>query len=139
MASSAALTTTHLPTLRALLDEWSQKQPPTKPFVSAVQDIATRLADDKTGEMRGKDIIVAFRTRPPLPSEAEEKFHASEGKESSAAGGEGEGKAAAEVAVKVEFCSGVTPTSAEPGTFVAHVPGLKVRESPLAHNLKLTP
>ncbi|GJE94690.1 kinesin motor domain-containing protein [Phanerochaete sordida] len=135
MASSAALTTTHLPTLRALLDEWSAKQPPAKAFASPSQDIASRLEDEKAGEVRGKDIIVAFRTRPPLPDEAAEKFHASEDKESAVVGGDGEDKAgdAAEEPAKAEFCSGVTATSAEPGTFVAHVPGFKWSGPTLTH------
>ncbi|EKM53632.1 uncharacterized protein PHACADRAFT_186255 [Phanerochaete carnosa HHB-10118-sp] len=139
MASSAALTTTHLPTLRALLDEWSAKQPPANPFASPTQDMANRLSDEKAGELHGKDIIVAFRTRPPLPNEAEEKFHASESKESAPVegqgteGGEEKGEVVAEAVTKVEFCSGVTATSAEPGTFVAHVPGFKWSGPTLTH------
>lgn len=135
MASSAALTTTHLPTLRALLDEWSAKQPPAKPFVSPMQDIASRLAEEKAGEVRGKDIIVAFRTRPPLPNEADEKFHVPEAKEAGVGDAEGEqkGETAPEAPETVEFCPGVTAANAEPGTFVAHVPGLKWSGPTLTH------
>lgn len=121
--SSATLTTTHLPQLRATLDEWHEKQPAPKPFTSPMQDFASRLSDDNAvGVKQGKDIVVAFRTRPPLPNEAEEKFHASESKEEATS----EGQTTAELS-KVEFCSGVTAVSAEPGTFVCHVPGFKVR------------
>ena len=128
--SSAALTTTHLPQLRATLDEWREKQPAPKPFTAGRQDLATRLADENAvGAKEGKDIVVAFRTRPSLPNEAEEKFHAVEKKEEAAAA-EGQGTKQAEVAaeqpVKIEFCSGVTAASAEPGTFICHVPGFKV-------------
>ena len=84
--SSAALTTTHLPQLRGTLDEWREKQPAPKPFTAGRQDLATRLADENAvGAKEGKDIVVAFRTRPSLPNEAEEKFHAVETKEEAAA------------------------------------------------------
>lgn len=127
MASSATLTTTHLPILRASLEEWRQKQPAATPFTSPLQDISARLTEGKPeGEEPAKDIVVAFRTRPPLPNEAADKFHASEGEDDAV----GEGEEAAE-APKVEFCSGVTARSAEPGVFVAHVPGWKVCGAPL--------
>lgn len=88
-----------------------------------MQDFASRLSDENAvGAKDGKDIVVAFRTRPPLPNEAQEKFHASESKEEDTP----EGQTTAELS-KVEFCSGVTAASAEPGTFVCHVPGFKVR------------
>lgn len=131
MASSAALTTTHLPRLRAQLEEWQQKQRAPSPFKTLLSDIATRALQD-SGGVRGKDVTVAFRTRPPLPDEAEEKFQAYESKDEPAAApsdgqlqeGEGEEVPATEPG-KVEFCAGVTVTDAEPGTFVAHVPGYK--------------
>jgi kinesin family member 2/24 len=140
MASSASLTTTHLPTLRKLLDEWRERQPPAKPFVSPLLDIPAKLArENPEGGAQGKDIVVAFRTRPPLLNEAE-KFTALEGKEEDAAAAENallevedESPQARNDAPddaagpqKVDFCAGVTVKSAEPGTFVAHVPGWKV-------------
>lgn len=129
MASSAALTTTHLPRLRAQLEEWQQKQRAPTPFKTLLSDITARALQD-SGGVRGKDVTVAFRTRPPLPDEAEEKFQAYESKDEPTAAPpdvqsqEGEGVPATEP-VKVEFCAGVTVTDAEPGTFVAHVPGYK--------------
>ena len=129
--SSAALTTTHLPHLRASLDEWREKQPALKSFTTPKQDLASRLAEETAvSGKQGKDIVVAFRTRPSLPNEAEEKFHALEAKEKPAAETQSENAEQAEVTlaepIKVEFCSGVTAASAEPGTFVCHVPGFKV-------------
>jgi kinesin family protein 2/24 len=63
-----------------------------------------------------KDVIVAFRTRPSLPNEAGEKFH-----------GDPDAEDASEA--PVEFCSGISVISAEPGVCVAHVPGWKVAKT----------
>lgn len=115
MASSAALTTSQLPRLRAILDEWRAAQPPTNGFKSDVDQLATRLAASSLDGGASKDVVVTFRTRPSLPNEAAEKFKADGGNE--------------EDADKVEFCSGITVTSAEPGIFVAHTPGMKVRRT----------
>ena len=126
MASSAALTTTHLPTLRTLLEEWRAEQPDPTGFASPSVDISTQLAQEKSAP--GKDIVVAFRTRPPLPDEAEQKFHVANAVDqdvSAADPQEGKDEDATEPE-RVEFCPGVTVKSAEPGTFVAHVPGWKV-------------
>ncbi|KAJ7049968.1 P-loop containing nucleoside triphosphate hydrolase protein [Mycena amicta] len=114
MASSATVTTTHLPKLRTLLDEWNEKRTPTKGFAVPLSEIKPATKD------ASKDIIVAFRTRPPLPNEASEKFHANPDAED----------APTEPA---EFCAGVTVASAEPGVFVAHVPGMKWNGPTLAH------
>ncbi|KAF7322225.1 Kinesin-like protein [Mycena kentingensis (nom. inval.)] len=113
MASSATVTTTHLPKLRAILEEWDAKRAPAKGFAVPLADIKPATKD------ASKDVIVAFRTRPPLPNEAAEKFHASADAE--------------DVPLDVEFCAGVTVTSAEPGVFVAHVPGMKWNGPTLAH------
>ncbi|KAJ7782514.1 P-loop containing nucleoside triphosphate hydrolase protein [Mycena maculata] len=119
MASSATLTTTHLPTLRTILDEWNQKRPATKGFPVPVAEL--RQSPDAS-----KDVIVAFRTRPPLPNEAADKFHADpDAKDASV---DADGQVAA-----VEFCAGITVTSAEPGVFVAHVPGMKWSGPTLTH------
>jgi kinesin family protein 2/24 len=64
-------------------------------------------------------MIVAFRTRPPLLNEAADKFHANPDAKEALVDAEGQTAA-------VEFCAGITLTSAEPGVFVAHVPGMKV-------------
>lgn len=93
MASSATLTTTHLPRLRSLLGEWTKEQPPAKGF-STPLDAVTK------GAPAGKDVIVAFRTRPPLPNEASDKFH-----------GEVEGEDGdKELNQPIEFCTGISVT-----------------------------
>ncbi|KAK7022292.1 kinesin-like protein [Favolaschia claudopus] len=121
MATSATLTTTHLSTFRNILDEWHQnrlKTTPTKGFLVPFEELQQSSKKDAL-----KDVIVAFRTRPPLPNEAAEKFHA-----------EPDAQDAAEtVAAPVEFCSGITVTSAEPGVFFAHVPGMKWSGPTLTH------
>ncbi|KAJ7587026.1 P-loop containing nucleoside triphosphate hydrolase protein [Mycena floridula] len=105
MASSATLTTTHLPQLRSILKEWQAEQAPSIGFRPMV---APEIA---------KDVVVAFRTRPSLPNEAAEKFRAEDNSDD------------------VEFCAGITVTSAEPGIFVAHVPGMKWTGPTLAHKI----
>ncbi|KAJ7031001.1 P-loop containing nucleoside triphosphate hydrolase protein [Mycena alexandri] len=122
MASSATLTTTHLPTLRAILDEWNQKRPATKGFLVPLAE----LQHSPPGEDASKDVIVAFRTRPPLPDEAADKFHADA--DATDAPLDADGQPAA-----VDFCAGITVTSAEPGVFVAHVPGMKWSGPTLTH------
>ena len=136
MASSAALTTTHLPRLRAELEAWRAKQCAPSPFTTPLEDITNRFPQGH-GEVRGKDVVVAFRTRPPLEHEAEEKFHAYEAKDAPAAPrpflhahhdeNENAENDTPPEPVKAEFCAGITVTDAEPGTFVAHVPGYKAR------------
>ena len=166
MASSAALTTTHLPILRSELDEWRAQQEKKKKssldgsntstgsttptFATPLSDITNRFPAScaATEREKLKDVVVAFRTRPPLEDEAAAKFHGYEGRDEAAGhdkgrDGEKDGKGDEEnvkAAVKdaqneggheekVEFCAGITVTDAEPGTFVAHVPGYKVRFS----------
>ncbi|KAJ7352329.1 P-loop containing nucleoside triphosphate hydrolase protein [Mycena albidolilacea] len=110
MASSATLTTTHLPQLRTLLHKWNQSRPAPTGFQNAPLDKNT-----------SKEVIVAFRTRPPLPEEATDKFQThSDPKDASAT-------------QSVEFCAGITALSADPGVFVAHVPGMKWSGPTLAH------
>lgn len=94
MASSAALTTTHLPRLRELLDQWHPGHP----------QIAQQAASNLT--VQDKDVLVAFRTRPPLPNEAADKFPSPDEAETP------------------QFCSGISVE--HPGVFVAHVPAMKV-------------
>ncbi|KAK7048332.1 P-loop containing nucleoside triphosphate hydrolase protein [Favolaschia claudopus] len=122
MATSATLTTTHLSTFRNILDEWHQnrsKTTPTKGFLVPFEELQQSSKKDAL-----KDVIVAFRTRPP-PNEAAEKFHGDPDAQDAA---ETEAASAA-----VEFCSGITVTSAEPGVFFAHVPGMKWSGPTLTH------
>jgi kinesin family protein 2/24 len=118
MSSSAALTTSHLPRLRTLLQEWKQKQPPPKGFVTSISinSLADRMDN---GNTQSKDMIVAFRTRPPLENEATEKFQINSDQE----GNTSEANIGKDSEVK--FCAGISVPSAEPGVFVAHVPGMK--------------
>ncbi|KAJ6507403.1 P-loop containing nucleoside triphosphate hydrolase protein [Mycena vitilis] len=125
MASSATLTTTYLPTFRAQLDEWNQnrlKKSATKGFDVSL----TELPQSPPSKDASKDVIVAFRTRPPLANEAADKFHADPDAKDAPVGDDGQ-------LATVEFCSGITVTSAEPGIFVAHVPGMKWSGPTLTH------
>ncbi|KAI0821443.1 P-loop containing nucleoside triphosphate hydrolase protein [Irpex lacteus] len=133
MASSAALTTTHLPRLRKELEQWRSKQPPAVPFSSPSQDILSRLALHGLQEEQGKDVIVAFRTRPPLEHEAEEKFQVSSVTEAPSAEEDINEHKPTDEAHKPEFCPGITLVSGEPGVFVAHVPGMKWSGPTLTH------
>ncbi|SJK96965.1 uncharacterized protein ARMOST_00214 [Armillaria ostoyae] len=103
---------TNLPHFRSLLEEWLEEQPPATGFSVPFEDIA------KTPRA-SKNVVVAFRTRPPLPGEAEGKF------QSTPADGEDD--------VPVEACIGIAVKSAEPGVFVAHVPGMKWSGFTLTH------
>ncbi|KAJ7671507.1 P-loop containing nucleoside triphosphate hydrolase protein [Mycena polygramma] len=111
MASSANLTTTHLPQLRTILDKWNQTRPPSTDF-----------PDTPSAESASKEVIVAFRTRPPLPNEATDKFQV-----------HSQGALQPEGTESVEFCAGISATSALPGVFVAHVPGMKWSGPTLVH------
>ncbi|KAJ6594589.1 P-loop containing nucleoside triphosphate hydrolase protein [Mycena capillaripes] len=125
MASSATLTTTNLSTFRTILDEWNQsrlKKSATKGFDVPLAELEQSLPSKNAS----KDVIVAFRTRPPLPNEAADKFHADPDAEDAPVGADGQ-------PAVVEFCSGITVTSAEPGVFVAHVPGMKWSGPTLTH------
>lgn len=118
MASSATITTTHLSTFRTIVEEWNQnrlKKSATKGFLVPLAELQQSPLDKSAS----KDVIVAFRTRPPLPNEAADKFHADPDAKDAPVDEDGQLPA-------VEFCSGITVTSAEPGVFVAHVPGMKV-------------
>ncbi|KAF7330226.1 Kinesin-like protein [Mycena venus] len=110
MASSATLTTTHLPHLRTILNKWNETRPPSSGF-----------SDAPSTENASKEVIVAFRTRPPPPNEATDKFQPHlDAKDASAA-------------ETVEFCAGITAISAVPGVFVTHVPGMKWSGPTLVH------
>ncbi|KAJ7354537.1 P-loop containing nucleoside triphosphate hydrolase protein [Mycena albidolilacea] len=125
MATSATLTTTYLSTFRTILDEWNQnrlKISPTKGFRVPLVE----LKQSPPSKDALKDVIVAFRTRPSLPNEAADKFHADPDAKDAPVDEDGQLPA-------VEFCSGITVTSAEPGVFVAHVPGMKWSGPTLTH------
>ncbi|KAJ6508726.1 P-loop containing nucleoside triphosphate hydrolase protein [Mycena sanguinolenta] len=96
--ASSPFTTTQLSALRTILDEWNRNRLETAPTKgSSVQQ------SPPTNDAL-KDVIVAFRTRSPLPREP-----------------------------AVEYCPGITLTSAEPGVFVQHVPGMKSSCPTLTH------
>ncbi|KAJ7252109.1 P-loop containing nucleoside triphosphate hydrolase protein [Mycena haematopus] len=125
MATSATFTTTHLSTFRTILDEWNEnrlKKAATKGFLVPLVE----LQQSPPNKDALKDVIVAFRTRPPLPNEAAEKFHGDADATDAPVDEDGHLPA-------VEFCPGITLTSAEPGAFVAHVPGMKWSGPTLAH------
>lgn len=123
MASSAALTTTHLPRIRDLLKEWERKQPPTKGFATP-----TDTKDRDNGQRTSaKDVIVAFRTRPPLENEAADKFKGSLVKDHQPTGSMTE-EIEGSNEINVDFCPGISIPSVEPGIFIAHVPGMKVSD-----------
>ncbi|KAI0821454.1 P-loop containing nucleoside triphosphate hydrolase protein [Irpex lacteus] len=135
MASSAALTTTHLPRLRKELDEWRAKQPPPQPFTKTLEDIQARLDSEAYKNERGKDVIVAFRTRPSLEHEADQKFKgnaATTGQDAKDTTTSGE-ESAQDDGGELEFCAGVSVASADPGVFIAHVPGMKWSGPTLTH------
>ncbi|KAK0213292.1 P-loop containing nucleoside triphosphate hydrolase protein [Desarmillaria ectypa] len=114
MATSASLTltTTQQPYFRDILEEWAVKQPPATGFSMPFEDIAN-------APRASKDVVVAFRTRPPLPGEATGKL------KPTPADGEDD--------VSVEAYIGITVKSAEPGIFVAHVSGMKWSVFTLTH------
>ncbi|KZT22519.1 P-loop containing nucleoside triphosphate hydrolase protein [Neolentinus lepideus HHB14362 ss-1] len=128
-AASASSITSNLPLFRSLLSEWSAKQPAVRGFTSTPEEISAafdkRLQDKQSGLYEtGKDVLVAFRTRPPLENEAAEKFKAVAKEDADEA---------AAIEEKVEFCEGITLASAEPGVFVAHVPSVKWNGPTLQH------
>jgi kinesin family protein 2/24 len=129
MASSAALTTTHLPRLRTLLQDWEQKQLALKGQQrNGSEDLNDSSADGlqitlgDNGSKLSKDVIVAFRTRPPLKNEAADKFKGNP--DQNAESGEGGAEIVKELGI--EFCAGISVPNSEAGVFIAHVPGMKV-------------
>ncbi|EPQ55331.1 P-loop containing nucleoside triphosphate hydrolase protein [Gloeophyllum trabeum ATCC 11539] len=125
-AASATSITSNLSLFRSLLSEWSAKQPKVKGLATTPEEISAsfdrRLQDKASGiHDTGKDVVVAFRTRPPLENEAAEKFK----------GNQEEGDL--NVPAEVTFCEGITLASAEPGVFIAHVPSVKWNGPTLQH------
>ncbi|KAF7357928.1 Kinesin-like protein [Mycena venus] len=125
MATSATLTTTHLSTFRTILDEWNQNRLKTSP-IKGFHVPLEELQQSPPSKDALKDVIVAFRTRPPLPNEAADKFHVDPDAKDAPVDEDGQPPV-------VEFCSGITVTSAEPGVFFAHVPGMKWSGPTLTH------
>lgn len=120
MSSSAAHTTANLPLFRNLITEWELNQPPVRGFST----------DASASQREGKDVIVAFRTRPPLENEARNKFEGdAKLKFEDEMNGVVDGVAGSEAntPIVVDFCPGISVRNAEPGLVVAHVPGMKVR------------
>lgn len=133
--ASALVTTSNLARFRSLIEGWEAKQPPVKEFSTPLDAILSSSSPDAfntpedannasliTGR-DSKEVLVAFRTRPPLPGEAEEKFKAME--EFVYRGG---GRKVEKEDLEVAFCPGLTVRSADPGVVVAHVPYMKVSE-----------
>jgi kinesin family member 2/24 len=124
MASSATLTTTQLPRLRTLLQEWEKKRPVLKGSMTiknGSEDLNIDSSDDlHIRNKQSKDVIVTFRTRPPLENEATNKFKGNPDQDAESVQGGGE----TVKELQVEFCAGISVS--EPGVFVAHVPGMKV-------------
>ncbi|KAJ7104233.1 P-loop containing nucleoside triphosphate hydrolase protein [Mycena belliarum] len=120
MASSSTLTSTHLPIFRTILDEWHQKQPKSFPVPLA------ELRSPPTSKDKLKDVIVAFRTRPPLANETTDKFHADPDVRDAIVDEAGK-------IPPVQFCAGITVASVEPGVFFAHIPGMKWSGPTLTH------
>ncbi|CAK5265801.1 unnamed protein product [Mycena citricolor] len=102
--AAPALNIAHLQTL---LDDWDKEQP--QPQTHAAFGVPLEQARCALRDAL-KDVVVAFRTRPPLPNEAAEKFRA-----------------------ESEFCRGITAAGAQPGVFVAHVPSTKWNGVTLSH------
>ncbi|KAJ7090915.1 P-loop containing nucleoside triphosphate hydrolase protein [Mycena belliarum] len=121
MASSSTLTSTHLPILRTILDEWHQKQPVPKSFPVPLAELQSPPSKDKL-----KDVIVAFRTRPPLANETADKFHADLYAKDAVVDEAGK-------IFSLQFCAGITVASTEPGVFFAHIPGMKWSGPTLTH------
>ncbi|KAI0087128.1 P-loop containing nucleoside triphosphate hydrolase protein [Irpex rosettiformis] len=113
MASSAALTTTHLPRLRKELEQWRAKQSPALSCSSPLQDIYARLDAKDSIEEQGKDKRKKFQASASASVEDDpEKLDQRQ---------------------KIKFCPGISLASGEPGVFVAHVPGMKWSGPTLTH------
>lgn len=135
MASSATNTTSNLARFRSLIAEWETKQPPPRVFSSATAgaDVPSTGEPLAGSQREGKDVVVAFRTRPPLPREAEEKFIADPNRvfmDDKSAQEKGDGAnvnlLVEREVLAVEFCPGISVRSADPGVMVVNVPGMKV-------------
>lgn len=154
--ASALLTTSNLPRFRKMIVDWEAKQTPPTGFSTPLSSLGLSSLESAAGIAQGsdsgmiqgresKEVLVAFRTRPPLPGEAEEKFQALESMvykgaplgEVAAAQRKQREEEEAELA-KIKFCPGLTVRSAEPGVVVAHVPAMKVRSNVLHFLILLT-
>lgn len=94
----------------ALIEQWKNKQPQVKGFTRPLSEVGPGV------DRSGKDVIVALRTRPPIPSERE-RFILTPSEESAEPGKD---------EAAFDFCIGVDVRNAEPGKMVAHVPAMKV-------------
>src|ERR1700761_1347018 len=122
MSLSAQQTTAKLSFFHKLVAEWETKNANTSGFAEE--------GDVVGGERDGKDVVVAFRTRPPLDQEFERferekaEVEVPSGSEEGATAGGGQSKE--EGSLKDTYRSGISVVSAQPGVMVAHVPGMKV-------------
>ncbi|KDQ13304.1 hypothetical protein BOTBODRAFT_160588 [Botryobasidium botryosum FD-172 SS1] len=146
MASSAAHTTANLPLFRRLVSEWEAASQASQPTSQSGKIEPSR--DDSFARRSGKDILVAFRTRPPLPEEARCKFTADENiyansrmneevgpQATGAVAAEGGTSEAPEPDLDAEFCPGISVPPGVDGKMVAHVPGMKWNGPTLSHKV----
>jgi kinesin family member 2/24 len=125
MSLSAQKATTNISFFYNLVSEWESSN-----SVTSSSELFPRPPPTAGGEREGKDVIVAFRTRPPLDREFarfdQEKaaVEVQDGKD------DGEEKKELpqvdEKLLKESYRPGISTVSAEPGVMVAHVPGMKV-------------
>ncbi|KAH7105093.1 P-loop containing nucleoside triphosphate hydrolase protein [Auriculariales sp. MPI-PUGE-AT-0066] len=112
MALSVQRTTSAIPALRLLLDEWDVDQAKLEVSNGTGPDTSLALLKDK-------DVVVAFRTRPPLADETR-MF-------------EGEVEDPEQPSKQAEFLRGVTVRTFQPVSFVAHVPSVSWKGHTIAH------
>lgn len=117
MSISAVNITAQVSRFSSLIDQWKAKQAPPKGFTRPLSQV------EPGADRSGKDVIVALRTRPPIPSERSRFI----------APNDGANVEASSDAAAIDFCIGVDVRGAEPGKMVAHVPSMKVSHSGLAH------
>lgn len=113
MSINQANITAQVSRFSTLIEQWKSKQPQGKGFTRPLSEVGPGV------DRSGKDVIVALRTRPPIPSE-HERFILTTPEESDQAGADDPA---------FDFCIGVDVRGAEPGKMVAHVPAMKVSSS----------
>lgn len=129
MSLSAQKATTNISFFYNLVAEWESSN-----SVTASSQLFTRPPPAPGGEREGKDVIVAFRTRPPLDREFArfDKEKAEVGVQAEVDDGKEAAPQVDEKLLKEAYKPGISVISAEPGVMVAHVPGMKVSSPPPA-------
>lgn len=110
MSINQANITAQVSRFSTLIEQWKNKQPQVKGFTRPLSEVGPGV------DRSGKDVIVALRTRPPIPSERERFIPTAPEEGAKSSGDES----------AFDFCIGVDVRSAEPGKMVAHVPAMKV-------------